>query len=412
MITVEEALRIVLDAAQIRGNENRSITDSLGYVLDEDVVSGENVPSFDNSAMDGYAVIASDIAEATHDNPSSLKLMGMIRAGSVATLPLKAGQAYQIMTGAPIPQGANAVVMVEQTEKTNDGHVRIFSSALPNENVRRAGDDIKNGQTVFKKGRTIQPHDIGLLASIGRPEIRVISKPKLAVLSTGDELADIHTPLPSGKIRSSNNYTLHALARQYGIETTDLGIAKDTLEDTEERLQKAFLADIVLTSGGVSMGEFDFVREALKRIGVEIRFWKVKQKPGKPLVFGTFKDKLFFGLPGNPVSCAVCFELYAAPAIKKMSGYSALKPIQVKAISSQNIKKKHGLRYFLRGSLSRDHDRFSVAPAGNQSSGVLSSLSYANCLIDLAEEQGEVRSGDEVDCIPLNPYAFNELFNS
>lgn len=409
MISVDHALRIVLDTAQVLPVRSISITESVGLVLGENIISSENIPSFDNSAMDGYAVRFIDVQNASRENPVTLKVVDVLPAGKVSQKHLEEHETIQIMTGAPLPSGADAVVMVEQTEKKNDNEVLFFSPVQKNEHCRKAGDDIKAGQVVFQKGRLIKPYDVGVLASIGKSTIQINPKPSIAILSTGDELVGIDEPLPPGKIRSSNNYTLRALIEKMGMTAVDLGIAKDTLQDTEKKLMSAFSADIVLTSGGVSMGEFDYVREALEKLGVDIKFWKVKQKPGKPLVFGNYQNKLFFGLPGNPVSSIVCFELFVVPAIKKMSNVDYYTPNSVKAVSSVQIPKKPGLRYFLRGILCKNEKGFTVSPMNNQSSGVMSSLSYANCLIDIPEEAGNIEPGQEVTVILLDRQTLHEL---
>lgn len=412
MISVEKALQTIHDAAGALPSRVLPISNCAGYILDEEIVATENVPPFDNSAMDGYAVIAADLHDASYEQPVLLNVIDIIQAGKVSEKKLRNGQAMQIMTGAPLPEGADAVIMAEQTEKTQDGKVKFFTTVVTNENCRRAGDDIKIGSSVFQKGRQLKPYDIGVLASIGRTNVRIIPRPRIAILSTGDELAAIDRPLPPGKIRTSNNYTLQVLIGQLGAEVIDLGIVKDTLQDTNEKLQKALFADIILTSGGVSVGEFDFVGEALKHAGVNIKFWKVKQKPGKPLMFGTLDEKLFFGLPGNPVSSIICFELFVVPAIKKMSGLSDTTPLCIKAESGETITKKPGLRHFLRGFVVKENNIFKVSPTKNQSSGALSSLSQANCLIDLPEEKENIRPGEEVSVILLDTDILKKWFCS
>ena len=412
MISVEKALQTIHDAAGALPSRVLPISNCAGYILDEEIVATENVPPFDNSAMDGYAVIAADLHDASYEQPVLLNVIDIIQAGKVSEKKLRNGQAMQIMTGAPLPEGADAVIMAEQTEKTQDGKVKFFTTVVTNENCRRAGDDIKIGSSVFQKGRQLKPYDIGVLASIGRTNVRIIPRPRIAILSTGDELAAIDRPLPPGKIRTSNNYTLQVLIGQLGAEVIDLGIVKDTLQDTNEKLQKALFADIILTSGGVSVGEFDFVGEALKHAGVTIKFWKVKQKPGKPLMFGTLDEKLFFGLPGNPVSSIICFELFVVPAIKKMSGLSDTTPLCIKAESGETITKKPGLRHFLRGFVVKENNIFKVSPTKNQSSGALSSLSQANCLIDLPEEKENIRPGEEVSVILLDTDILKKWFCS
>ncbi|MBL7996608.1 molybdopterin molybdotransferase MoeA [bacterium] len=412
MISVDHALRIVLETAQVLPVRSVPITECSGLVLGENVISSENIPSFDNSAMDGYAVRFIDVQNASRENPVTLKVVDVLPAGKVSQRHLENDETIQIMTGAPLPSGADAVVMVEQTEKKNDNEVLVFSPVQKNENCRKAGDDIKAGLVVFQKGRLIKPYDVGVLASIGKSTLQIIPKPTVAILSTGDELVGMDEILPPGKIRSSNNYALRALIGKMGIAVVDLGIAKDTLKDTEEKLRSAFSADIVLTSGGVSMGEFDYVKQALEKLNVDIKFWKVKQKPGKPLVFGSYQSKLFFGLPGNPVSTIVCFELFVVPAIKKMSNVDHYMPNRVRAISSALIPKKPGLRYFLRGVISKNDREFIVSPMDNQSSGVMSSLSYANCLIDIPEESGNIEAGQVVTAILLDAQTLNDLMSN
>jgi molybdopterin molybdotransferase len=404
MLSVDEALEVVLNATPVLSPARRRTVDAVGLTLDEDIISGEAVPSFDNSAVDGYAVRSVDLKNASKDSPVIFNVIDRVHAGTLSQKKLEDGEAIQIMTGAPIPDGADAVVMVELTEKIGGDTVKIFSPVRTRESIRFAGDDIQKDQTVLQKGHILRPYDLGLLASIGISDVRVIPKPKVAILSTGDELLEIHEPLTAGKIRSSNNLTLHALVRQLGAEPLDLGIARDTMEDTETKLRAAFSADIVLTSGGVSMGERDFVRSVLEKLGVEIKFWKVRQRPGKPLVFGVKNRQLFFGLPGNPVSAGVCFELYAAPAIAKMCGQPP-EPIRVQAILEHSVAKKAGLRHFLRGRLKRTAQGYSVQTTGNQSSGILSSLAYANVLIDLPEEKENVSAGDPVQVIVLDNHA-------
>lgn len=410
MISVDEALKIILDATESLPAQSMPITRCSGKILAEDIVAEENVPPFDNSAMDGYAVIASDLMAASRENPVLLEVIDILQAGKTTKKRLKTGHAIQVMTGAPIPTHADAVVMVEQTEKTQDGKIKVFTPVSKHESLRFAGNDIKKGSVIFQRGRLLAPYDSGILASIGRPAVRIIPKPRIAILSTGNELFEIDRPLVSGKIRTSNNYVLQALIGQMGAESIDLGIAKDTQKDTNKKLEKAFSADIIITSGGVSMGEFDFVRDSLKNIGVDIKFWGVKQKPGKPLVFGIHNKKLFFGLPGNPVSSAVCFKLFVVPAIKKMSGMTYLEPCRVKAESEKPIKKKQGLRHFLRGVVRKENDRLIVTSVNNQSSGAMSSFCEANCLIDLSEEKENVLPGEIVSVILLDDRVLNKWY--
>ncbi|NUM80426.1 molybdopterin molybdotransferase MoeA [bacterium] len=401
MISVDEARSIILHSASELDSVAQPSAESAGFVLAEDVVSGEAIPPFDNSAMDGYAVRSEDVQNASQDRPVILNVIDVVQAGVASLKTLGVNEAIQIMTGAPLPRGADAVVMVEHTEKLGENLVKIFASAGKHENCRFAGDDIRKGQLVFEKGRRLKSYDTGVLASIGRKEVTVLRKPRVAILSTGNELIGVDEPLTPGKIRSSNNIALHSLLIHYGAIPFDFGIARDTPEDTEKQLARAMEYDIILTSGGVSMGEYDFVRETLQHLGIEIKFWKVRQKPGKPLVFGTKGDQLFFGLPGNPVSSIVCFELYVVPAMYKMMGLT-YSPLIIHARCKHAINKKNGLRHFLRAIISKNGKDFEVELTGNQSSGVLSSLSYADGLIDLAEGRGHVGEGETVEVVILD----------
>ncbi|MBX7151015.1 molybdopterin molybdotransferase MoeA [bacterium] len=401
MISVDEARSIILQSAAVLSLVKHASAEAAGFVLAEDIVSTEAIPPFDNSAMDGYAVRSEDVQNASHDQPVILKVIDEVQAGTTSHHTVGSNEAVQIMTGAPLPPGADAVVMVEHTEKLDSGSVKVFLSVAKHEHCRFAGDDIQKGQLVFEKGRRLKSYDTGVLASIGRKEVMVWRKPRVAIVSTGNELIGVDEPLTSGKIRSSNNVALQSLLLHHGVIPFDLGIARDTPEDTERQLTRAIEYDVILTSGGVSMGEYDFVRETFQRLGIEIKFWKVRQKPGKPLVFGTKGSQLFFGLPGNPVSSIVCFELYVVPALYKMMGLN-YSPLIIHARCKHGINKKPGLRHFLRAKISKSEKGFEVELTGNQSSGVLSSLSYADGLIDLAESRDNVNEGETVEVVVLD----------
>lgn len=402
MISVDEARETVLRSASEGRLETIGLDEALNRVLAEDVISADAIPPFDNSAMDGYAVRCEDVQGATQESPVTLKVVDVVPAGSVSSKHLKRGQAIRIMTGAAIPDGTDGVIMVEQTEMRGDKKVAVFAHVDAGQNIRRTGEDIREGQHVLSRGRRLSPADVGILASVGRPEVSVFRKPRVAVLSTGDELLQPGDPLEPGKIRTSNNHTLSNLIRQWGGDPVNLGIAKDTPEDTREKLTQAFESDLVVTSGGVSMGELDYVRDAVADLGVDIKFWKVRQRPGKPLVFGVRGAQLFFGLPGNPVSSMVTCELYVKPALLKMIGLPASPFQPVSAILHEDVHKKAGLRHFVRGILSHENGLFSVTTTGTQSSGVLRSMSIGNCLIDLPEELEHPKAGSSVQVLPLN----------
>lgn len=399
MISVDEALKIVMGHVAEGLTESVSLDEALDRVLAEDVTSADAIPPFDNSAMDGYAVRCEDVQGATPDEPVVLRVVDVVAAGQVSSKRLMHGEAIRIMTGAAVPDGTDGVIMVEQTRLQDEKHVEVFAHVDAGQNVRRAGEDIMKGDTVLKKGRRLRPADVGILASVGRPAVSAFRKPRVAVLSTGDELLLPGDPLEPGKIRTSNSHTLVNLIREWGGEPQDIGIARDTPEDTRQKLTRAFESDVVVTSGGVSMGELDHVRDVVAALGVEIKFWKVRQRPGKPLVFGTRGKQLFFGLPGNPVSSMVTCELYVKPALLKTIGVAAVAPVTVRAILNEDVRKKAGLRHFVRGVLSYRDGQFAVSTTGSQSSGVLRSMSVGNCLIDLPEDLEDPKAGLSVEVI-------------
>lgn len=396
MITVEEALAKVLLHSRPLNATMVSSAMAAGFVLDEDIISSENVPAFDHSAMDGYAVRSEDTLEAAKPSPVRLKIVDRIFAGQVSTKIVGKGQCIQLMTGAPMPSGADAVVKVEDTAPASSDAIDVLEPVRPSENRRCAGDSIQSGQKLFDRGRRLNPYDTGLLASIGRTSVRVIRKPRVAILATGDELVSPDANLRPGQQRASTGFVLSSLLRRLDISHDDLGIVPDTPEATMNTLRRAFTCDVVLSTGGVSMGEADHVREALVRLDVDVHFWKVSQRPGKPLVFASNASTLFFGLPGNPVSSLVCFDLYVVPSLHALSGHTRYRPLCVDAVSESVIPGKKGLRRFIRGRVSRSGMGLSVKPLDNQSSGALSSLAFSNGLIDLAEDAGEVRPGDVV----------------
>ena len=301
-----------------------------------------------------------------------------------------------------MPEGSDAVVMVEKSELA-DGTVRIFEKVSPGEHRRPAGDDIQKGECVFSAGRVLDPYDIGVLASMGHATVPVIPLPSVALVATGDELVELDQPLSPGKIRASSRYALAAHLRQLGCPVLDLGLVRDDPRAVEAALRKAFTCDAVLTTGGVSMGEHDFVRTSLEEIGVDLKFWKVKQKPGKPLVFGTSGHRLFFGLPGNPVSTLLCYKLYAEPALRKMAGHTLLDLPQLRAVLKDSLRKKTSLTQFFRGRVYVEDNRIAVTVSPNQSSGVLSSLAFSNALIVAEEGISELSAGTEVTVLLIRP---------
>lgn len=345
MISVEEALKIVLENARELDSENVSLLEAVGRVLTEDLDARENLPPFDNSAMDGFAVKVADIAGASRSRPAVLRLKETVRAGTTAKTTLLGGQAIKVMTGAPLPAGAEAVVMREHTEEDGAAAtVRIFRRAAPGENIRPKGEDVQAGQNILKRGALIRPYEVALLAAQGITGVSVARRPRVAVIATGDELAAPSTArLAPGQIRNANTPAMAAAIRRWGSEPFDLGIVADNPDHLKEAFKRAAeQADVVLVSGGVSVGDFDFTKTSLEEFGMTTIFWRVAIKPGKPLLFGKAKkatdatkatkamarDKnvLVFGVPGNPVSTLVCLEEFVRPVLEKMQGRQTQHP--------------------------------------------------------------------------------------
>ncbi len=406
MITVEEAQQSVLDRIERLPAEPTDILDTLGRVLAEDVVSDIDIAPFDNSAMDGYAVRAADLADAAAGHPVVLDVVDHIAAGVFPTVEVGAGQASRIMTGAPIPAGADAVVKVEDTrpgaaDGGTGGTVEIGVTVPAGANLRRRGEDCRAGDVVLSAGEVITPAAVGLMAAMGRSRVAVYRRPRVAVVSTGDELVEIDELPGPGKIRNSNSYSLAAQVIAAGGEAHRLGIAKDDEAETRAILSRAPEFDIMVSTGGVSMGDFDVVKDVLTQIG-ELDFWKVAMRPGAPQTFGTIGGTPFFGLPGNPTSCTVGFELFVRPAIRKMAGQGALFRPRASAVLEHDVKKKSGRRYFLRGRLTPQGDGYSVGLTGSQSSALLTSMHRANCLVSLPAGATLIPGGTVVDCIRLD----------
>ncbi|MDP2683141.1 MAG: molybdopterin molybdotransferase MoeA [Deltaproteobacteria bacterium] len=400
MISVEAALEIILSGIKPLGMERINILSSLGRVLGEDITASTDNPPWDNSAMDGYALRAIDTKTASKDKPIILKVIEDLPAGYTAKKTIKKGEAIRIMTGAPMPKGADAVLMVEDTEKSEvksqKSEVKIFREAKLGDNIRKAGEDFRKGDIVLTKGISIRPAEIGMLAAVGKPVIYVHQRPKVAVLSTGDELVEIDETPTDGKIRNSNSYAIAAQVKTYGAIPVQLGIARDNKKDLREKLEFGLTADCIVSSGGVSVGDFDFVKDVLKEMGSEMRFWKVAMKPGKPLAFGVIGGKPAFGLPGNPISSMVAFEQFAMPAILKMMGKREIFKRVFDALLTKPIKKKPGRVHFVRAALEQKNGQFYAAPLEGQGSGILSSMVKANCLIILPEDAKDIEKDSKV----------------
>jgi len=396
MIKFDEALKTILGLIPTLPAEEARLTEALDRILAQDIYADIDIPQLDNSAMDGYAVIADDVKNATAQAPKILEVVEDIKAGYLSRRRLQKGEASRIMTGAPMPEGADSVVIVENTQKEGINKAKIFKAIKPGENVRRKGEDIKRGELIIAKGIPLTCAHIGILASLGMPNIRVTRKPKVAVLATGDEVVDVDEKLEPGKLRSSNTYTLYSQILKCGGLPKNLGIAKDKPDELEEKLKQGLDCDMLLTSGGVSVGDYDFVKFILAKMGTEIKFWQVAMRPGKPLVFGLIQGKPIFGLPGNPVSSMVSFEVFVRPALLKMSGQSVDTRKEVDAVLEEDIQKRKGLKYFLRAQTRWEDGIFLTHTSGPQGSGILKSMALANSLIILPEEEERVEKGRRV----------------
>jgi molybdopterin molybdotransferase len=397
MLSVDKALELILSNTHVKNqSEKIDIFNCHGRILYNDIVSEFNVPSKDNSAMDGYAVITEDISTAAKNNPVSLKIIDEVQAGNeFKGEKLQKNNAIRIMTGAPIPEGADSVIPFEETEEYSS-FVKIFKKTEKYENIRFAGEDIKKGDTVLKRGKKIDSAETGLLASMNLNRIDVYNKPEVEIISTGNELAEPGNEY-TGKIINSNAYVLYSEVKKYGGNPHYSGIVKDEYEAVKLKFLEVMDKDIIISSGGVSMGKYDFIPDVLKDIGVNIKIETVAMRPGKPVVFGTIEDKIFFGLPGNPVSVMVSFMQFVRPALLKMAGCIKIEKPLLKAQITENITKRKDRKYFIRGIFYIKDGKLLVTTTGPQGSGILTSMSDSNCLIVLPEAGDLIKTGDFVD---------------
>ena len=416
MISVEEARERILSYFSVLDTEERPLLEALGQTLAGDLVATFDIPPRDNTAMDGYAVIAADTTGAGEAEPRVLHVVGQLAAGYVYDEPVQPGTAIRIMTGAPMPPGADSIVPFEETdesgfrppEKTGrlDERVKVFKAALPGNNIRRAGEDVRAGAVILSKGTVLKPAVLGVAASLGHATVPVVRRPVVAILSTGDEILPPGTPLTPGKIYDSNTYSIAALVRRFGAVPKVLGIAKDTIEDLTAKVREGLDADMLVTSAGVSRGDFDVVKEVLHREG-RVDFWTVNMRPGKPLAFGAFdapggRRVPHIGLPGNPVSSALTFELFGRPAIQKMMGIPVSERPTVRAVTRDRLRMTDDRRFFARGVATREGDGYVFSLTGSQSSGVLTALARANGLAVVPEGRPDVQPGEEVTVMMLD----------
>ncbi len=395
MISVEEARNKILDAVSPLELEKVSILDALGRVIGEDIYAGRAIPPKDNSAMDGYALRAGDTGGASAKSPVHFAVVENIPAGAIPQKRVGSGEAARIMTGAPIPEGADAVIRMEDAWE-KDARVAICVEARQGQNIRRAGEDVRKGEHVIPRGEIIRAAEVGMLASLGRSFIFVHQRPLVAIVATGDELADIDEPPSDWKIVSSNTYSLAALVRECGAVPLQIGIALDNREDLLKKFRAAMRADLIVSSGGVSVGDYDLVKKIMQEVGNAMQFWQVAMKPGRPLAFGLLEAVPAVGLPGNPVSTMVSFEQFVRPAILKMLGHNNLFRRTVQARLEKGIEKRAGIRHFVRARIRRDGEGYTVVATGEHGSGILKPMVRANGLIILPEEAATVRQGDTV----------------
>jgi len=399
MISVRDAQTHILDRiTTVAAPELLPLAAALGRVLAEDVRSEMDVPPTTNSAVDGYAVAAADIPAT---GTRALTVVGELAAGAVFSGALQRGQALRIMTGAPMPAGADTVYLQENVER--DGDRVVVGAMASGVNVRHRGEDVQAGAVVLVAGSVLRPQEIGVAASLGLAQLLVRQKPRVAILSTGDEVAEPGTSRKPGQIFDSNRFSLRGLVEAAGAEAVDDGIVPDQFDELRARLLRAAEhADVVLTSGGVSVGDYDLVKSVLQQAG-GIHFWQVAMQPGRPLAAGSIGRAHFFGLPGNPVASMLTFHLFVRPALWKLAGRRELFAQPFHATAAEPLSKKIGRREFKRGILSWAQDHWDVRTTGPQGSGILTSMTTANCFIVIEEERGDVQTGETVWVEPFQP---------
>jgi len=417
MLSVEEALERVLSAFHPLEPERVPILEALGRVLAEEVYADVDIPPYANSSMDGYAVRAADTAEASRQAPARLRVAGEVAAGCVTETEVTPGTALRIMTGAPIPPGADAIVPVEDTE-AGGKWVDVFKETGAGQYVRPAGEDVRRGELALQRGIVVRPQEIGMLATLGHKEVLVVRRPRVAILATGDEVVEIDAPLAPGKIRNANSYSNGAPVIKHGVIPVMLGIARDQVGELTEKIRAGLEqgVDLFLTSGGVSVGDFDLVKDVLAAEG-EVHFWRVRMKPGKPLAFGQIGPSTsveagpprrsgghvpVLGLPGNPVSVMVSFEMFVRPAILKMLGMTQLERPTVEATLMDEVKHKDSRRHYLRVRVEEHEGDYRAYLTGGQGSGMLSSMVKANGLAIIPEEWTRAPAGARVGVLLLD----------
>lgn len=398
-LSVTEAMqRINKLIHEIRDTELLPIRDALGRILAEDVKSTINVPGHTNSAVDGYAILSEDLEK---NALKTLIVIGTAFAGKPFKQSVQCGQCVRVMTGAKMPPGTDTVIMQEHVFITND-HIRFNPGYKAGQNVRQAGEDLKVGDVAISAGKKLTPAELGMLASMGIADIKVRRKLRVTFFSTGNELRSLGDPLNEGEIYDSNRYTLHGMLSRLPVDINDMGVIPDQPQMMHDAFQQASSnADVVITTGGVSVGEADFVKQVIGEVG-NVDFWKLAIKPGRPLAFGKINDAIFFGLPGNPVAVMVTFYQFVQPTLKRIMGQSEINPVRFKVLCTTKLRKKPGRVEYYRGILNTDNDgQVTVCKAGMQGSGILSTMSKANCFIVLASDRSTVEPGQLVDVEPF-----------
>lgn len=402
MLSVEDALERILAEISPLSAVQVPLSDALGLILAQDIVAQEDQPPFANSAMDGFALLSKD-SKPQDSQPPRLRVTGGIAAGYVAEHAVEEGTAMRIMTGAPVPPGADSVIQIELTryDGPQSSWVEILEEVSPGNNIRPAGEDMRKGQTILRKGSEIGAWEIGILATVGISHVPVIQRPRVAILGTGDEVIDIDEPLSPGKIRNSNSYLLEAAVRKAGAGPHRLGVARDTIESLREKFTEATTYDLILTSGGVSVGDFDLVKNIMAEQG-QINFWRINMRPGKPVAFGHIAGVPLLGLPGNPVSSAVTFELFGRPVIRKMLGHIHLKRQQVEVIVEDGVQERVMRRHYVRASVEWHNDHFVAHTTGNQGSNIMTSLLNSNAFVIVPEGGNQIQPGEKAQAMMLD----------
>jgi len=403
-LSVTGAQKCILDFARKLDVETVKLEQSLGRVLAEEIRANRDLPPYDVSAMDGYALRSADLKNV----PSTLAIIEDIKAGDIPAKTVQAGQCARIMTGAPVPEGADAVLRVEDTQALSDGSVQINVAVKPGNDIRPKGEGMRNGEVVLAAGVEITPGVTGVLATVKCAQVQVYRHPRVAILSTGNELEDMDDPVDPNRIPNSNSYALMAQVQALGIEPDLLGIARDDPAELEEYLLRGLRFDVLLVSGGTSVGLHDYVRPIVESLGVQMKFWRVAMKPGHPVAFGITAHTRFFGLPGNPVSSMVCFEQFVAPALRRMMGHTRLYHRTIAARLTHDLKHQPGRTEFVRVTLAKEEGGYAATSTGAQGSGMLLSMARADGLMVVPADSAGLAAGSLVTVQLLDGTVFQD----